>query len=153
MADALLAAVLSSSTPEAEKGQALNELLALGSPQLIPAIQALTAAPPPESLAAVLYAMTRELPIEILMRSFFHGEQSISHFRDDAGIATASELVRYCEDGEDDDGDSEKLSRSQLAMLALETENVLPTDQIRELVLAARALCDATAMIPKVCEQ
>eukprot|EP00966_Prymnesium_polylepis_P049421 1143899-Prymnesium_polylepis.2 len=107
--------------------------------------------------------MARELPIEVLMRAQFCSEESIKLFRDEAapcqhrtlrapalvhpppqGIATASELVRYC--GEGDDVATE-LSSDQLAMLALETENALPMNELRQLVLDARGLCDSTSRI------
>lgn len=64
------------------------------------------------------------------------------------GITSASELVRYCQEG-DDVEDSGELSHDQLAMLALETDHVLPTDQLRTLILEARMLCDSTVRVSR----
>ena len=50
--------------------------------------------------------------------------------------------MRYCGEGEDG-GDG--IDPAQLAMLALETENTLNNDELRQLVLEARALCGATS--------
>mmetsp|Transcript_73421 Transcript_73421/g.195140 ORF Transcript_73421/g.195140 Transcript_73421/m.195140 type:complete len:163 (+) Transcript_73421:2-490(+) len=137
----LLSAALSSSTSAADKVAAVNELWKLKCPEVVQAIKAF-AANPPDGLN--LYTMARELPIEVLMRAQFCSEESIKLFRDEAGIATASELVRYC--GEGDDVATE-LSSDQLAMLALETENALPMNELRQLVLDARGLCDSTSRI------
>lgn len=86
-----------------------------------------------------------------MLRSCCCSEESVAIFRDDADIATASDLVRYC--AADDDGGSQppelglRSCEPELEMLALETGNAVSMTQLRKLVGEARALCEATTRL------
>lgn len=63
----LLASVLSAALPN-ELKDALDELWRCGCPELVSAIKAIASNSPSESISMELYTMSRNLPIEVLLR-------------------------------------------------------------------------------------
>ena len=151
-AEALLSLFVSGELGAAAGQAAFRELRATAGAEYVAALFALARREPP-CRDFDLYTAARALPLVALMRHCgCAAAHQVEALVEDAGLETASDLVRYCAEdggafGEDAelsglDGDDEE----QLAALAMESGGALGRDALRAMLGEARALCAARAV-------